>query len=72
MGFPCSGFFPPVDNLPTLNTVKAGSSSLSYDPTTQTYTYVWKTDKSWRGTCHKFLMQLIDGTKHTALFKLTR
>ena len=50
----------------------AGSSSLSYDATTQTYTYVWKTDKTWAGTCRTFLMQLIDGSQHSALFKFTK
>jgi len=30
-------------------TVTAGSSSLSYDPTTDQYVYVWKMDKSWTG-----------------------
>ncbi|HUM68627.1 MAG TPA: ExeM/NucH family extracellular endonuclease, partial [Chloroflexota bacterium] len=29
-------------------TVTAGSSSLSYDPDTDTYTYVWKTAKVWK------------------------
>ena len=117
--FAFRGFFAPVDNPPTLNTVKAGSripvkfslggnqgvslfftagsptsvpiacdptapqdaveptatagnSSLAYDATTQTYTYVWKTDKSWAGTCRQFLMQLIDGSLHSALFKFTK
>jgi len=31
-------------------TVAAGGSSLSYDVIRDTYTYVWKTDKSWAGT----------------------
>src|SRR5262249_5231646 len=90
-----SGFFQPVDNAPTVNTVKAGSgipvkfslggnqglaifaagfpasqqiacdssapispieetvaagaSSLSYDPTSNQYIYVWKTDAAWKG-----------------------
>ena len=113
-----SGFFRPVDNLPTLNVVKAGSaiplkfslggdqglgvlaagsptskvsscdtagtpdtieetvtagsSSLSYDPATGQYNYVWKTDKGWAGTCRTLTMVLADGTIHQALFKLTK
>ncbi|HEU5103883.1 MAG TPA: PxKF domain-containing protein [Roseiflexaceae bacterium] len=111
-----SGFFHPVDNLPTLNqvnagraipvkfslsgdqgldifmsgypasqridcdsslptdmveeTVTAGSSSLSYDAATDTYTYVWKTSKSWAGTCRQLNVKLADGSDHFANFKL--
>jgi hypothetical protein len=110
-----SGFFQPVDNLPTLNTVKAGAgiavkfslsgnqglnvlvagypisqpiacasgnpqdaiettvtasnSSLSYDLATDTYTYVWKTNKSWTGSCRQLIVKLSDGTEHKANFK---
>ena len=92
-----TGFFEPVNNPPTVNTVKAGSaipvkcslhgnqglnilatdsptsqqvacttgaptdaieqtvnagnSSLSYDPATDTYTYVWKSIMTWTGSC---------------------
>jgi hypothetical protein len=34
------------------------------------YTYVWKTDKSWRSQCRRFTLKLIDGTTHVADFKL--
>jgi Tol biopolymer transport system component len=110
-----SGFFQPVDNLPTLNsvnagraipvkfslggdqglnifeagypksqqiacdstsnvdgievTVTAGSSSLSYDASTDIYTYVWKTEKSWAGTCRQLVLKLNDGTFHRANLK---
>ncbi len=109
-----NGFFQPVDNLPTLNVVKAGqavpvkfslngdqglnifaagypassavtcgttsvdaieqtvtagSSSLSYDATTDQYTYVWKTEKAWAGTCRTLVVKLNDGTYHQANFK---
>jgi hypothetical protein len=110
-----SGFFSPVDNLPTLNTVNAGraipvkfslggdqgldiftagypkvqqiacegdapsdaieetvtsgNSGLQYDATTGTYTYVWKTQKSWAGTCRQLIVKLDDGTEHVANFK---
>ena len=57
---------------PVSQTVTAGGNSLSYDPVTQTYTYVWKTDKTWAGTCREFRLDLIDGTQHTALFKFSR
>jgi Carboxypeptidase regulatory-like domain len=116
-GFDFDGFFSPVDNLPTLNAVKAGQavpvkfslggdegldifvadypksaeipcestalvdgveqtvtaggSSLSYDATTDMYTYVWKTSKSWAaGSCRQLVLELSDGSVHRANFKL--
>jgi hypothetical protein len=50
-------------------TTTAGSSGLSYDAATGTYTYVWKTDKAWAGSCRMFQLTLNDGTSHTAVFK---
>ena len=110
-----SGFFSPVDNVPTFNvvnagraiplkfslnsdqgldifaggypasrqvqceggapsdtieqTVTAGGSSLQYNAGTQTYIYVWKTNKAWAGTCRELLVRLDDGTDHTAVFQ---
>jgi hypothetical protein len=113
-----TGFFQPVDNLPTVNTAKAGSaipvkfslggyqgldifatgfpasqqilcntsaptdqieqtvaagsSSLSYDATSDQYNYVWKTDKSWVGTCRQLIVTLEDGSSHSANFGFTK
>jgi hypothetical protein len=113
-----SGFFPPVNNLPVLNSVKAGAavpvkfslggnqgldifapgypisvkitcetsapvdtieqtvtaggSSLSYDPVSGQYVYVWKTDKVWANTCRQFALKLKDGTEKSANFKFTK
>ena len=113
--FNWTGFFQPVDNLPVLNLVKAGSaipikfslggnqglnifadgypssqqivcgsgapqddieqtvtpgsSSLTYDPLADQYTYVWKTDKAWTATCRQVVVKLSDGTMHVANFK---
>jgi hypothetical protein len=53
-------------------TVAAGGSSLSYDSLTQTYTYVWKTDKTWAGTCRQLQVKLADGTSHFANFQFKR
>jgi hypothetical protein len=117
-GYDFFGFFRPVDNLPTLNSVRAGSavpvkfslggyqglailaagspasqriacssggeidaieqtvssgsSSLSYDATTDRYSYVWKTSSLWRGTCRQLVVELDDGSVHKAFFRLTR
>ena len=57
----------PIDVVEQTST--AGSSSLSYDPATNTYNYVWKTEKSWAGTCRQFTVQFIDGQSYTLLFK---
>ena len=50
-------------------TVTAGGSSLSYNPSTDTYTYTWKTDASWSGTCRQLSVNLTDGTTHVANFQ---
>jgi hypothetical protein len=109
-----TGFFQPVDNLPTVNranagqaipikfslggnqgldilapgsptsrsvacggtaiddvevTLTAGNSSLQYDASTDVYTYVWKTEKSWKSSCRQLIVQLKDGTTHTLGFQ---
>jgi hypothetical protein len=75
-GYPKSGTMPcdssdPVDDLE--QTVTAGSSSLSYDATTDTYTYVWKTDKAWANTCRQLVVKLNDGsTEHVANFQFVK
>lgn len=50
-------------------TVTAGGSSLTYDPNTDQYTYAWKTDKSWGGTCRQLTVQLTDGIAHVVNFQ---
>ena len=50
-------------------TVNAGGSSLSYDATTDRYSYTWKTDKAWKGTCRLLVVRLSDGTDHFAKFR---
>ena len=70
--YPKSGQIPcnaagPVTNLESA--VTAGSSTLSYDAASGQYTYVWKTDKAWAGTCRQLIMQFADGTVHRANFK---
>ena len=50
-------------------TLTAGSSSLTYDASSDTYSYVWKTEKSWAGTCRQLVVKLTDGTYHRANFQ---
>lgn len=57
----------PLDTIES--TVTAGASSLQYDPASGVYTYVWKTDKSWAGSCRRLDVKFDDGTTHSANFK---
>jgi len=52
------------------STVSAGGSSLVYDPIADVYTYIWKTDKAWAGTCRQLVLGLADGTFQRANFQL--
>ncbi len=60
----------PVD--PVEQTVSAGSSGLGYDPASDTYTYVWKTNKAWAGTCRELVLTFDDGTFRSLLFTFTK
>ena len=46
-------------------TVTASVSGLTYDPYTDQYVYVWKTNKAWAGKCYRFDLGLNDGSSHT-------
>jgi hypothetical protein len=62
-------------NTPTSSvaeTSTAGSSGLSYDATTDLYTYVWKTDKAWTDTCRQFTLTLLDGEAFSATFQFIK
>lgn len=50
-------------------TVNAGRSSLSYDAAADQYTYAWKTNKAWAGTCRQLVVILKDGSIHYANFQ---
>ena len=56
----------PVDGIE--QTVAAGSSGLTYDVVADAYSYVWKTVKSWSGSCRELEMRFDDGTVHRASF----
>jgi predicted outer membrane repeat protein len=62
----CAGDESPGVIEPTLTT---GGSSLSYDAASDTYTYVWRTNRAWAGTCRQLTVRLSDGTDHLANFK---
>ena len=50
----------------------ANAGGLQYDSRTDTYTYVWKTDKSWAGKCRTFVLKLTDGVDRTADFQFKK
>jgi uncharacterized repeat protein (TIGR03803 family) len=45
------------------------ASSLRYSAKRDRYTYLWKTDKSWAGTCQELSLELTDGTTLQATFR---
>jgi hypothetical protein len=63
---PCDPDDPINDVQPTET---AGGSGLTYDPTTDEYTYLWKTDRQWRKSCRQLLLRLTDGIDHKADFR---
>ncbi len=48
----------------------ANGGGVQYDPATDTYTYVWKTDRSLNGTCQELAVALSDESGHVAYFQL--
>jgi hypothetical protein len=60
----------PIDAIE--QTVNAGSSSLTFTSSSNQYTYVWKTDSTWTGTCRTFTLKLADGSSRQAYFKFTK
>ena len=54
-------------------TATAGTSSLSYDPIADIYTYVWKTSRSWANSCRRLTLVFVDGAApRTADFHFMR
>lgn len=56
--------------LQTIDT--PGSSGLSYDPATDQYIYVWKTEKGWGGQCRQLVVRLADGKEYILNFRFTK
>jgi hypothetical protein len=49
-------------------TFSAGARGLIYDASTGQYSYTWKTDRAWAGSCRQLIVKLNDGTWHMAYF----
>ena len=72
-GYPKSQQIPcdpaaPVDGIG--DSVSAEASGLTYDTNNDQYTYAWKTQEAWAGTCQQLVVRLTDGTFHRANFQL--
>jgi hypothetical protein len=48
------------------------NGTLSYNASTDRYTYLATTPKSWAGTCWDLIVTLRDGTTHRARFSFTK
>ncbi len=47
-----------------------GGSGLRYDATDEQYVFNWKTNKGMKGKCYFLVLELTDGTSHSASFKV--
>jgi len=46
-----------------------GGKGFTYDARHNEYSFDWKVDKSWKGTCRVFVLGLADGTTHNVAFQ---
>jgi len=53
-------------------TESSGHSGLSYDASTDAYTYAWKTEKAWANTCRELVIKLKDATVWTATLRFRK
>ena len=60
----------PADDIQA--TVTAGSGSLSYNSSTDQYTYGWKTVTTWANTCRQFIVKLTNGAVRLANFQFKK
>jgi hypothetical protein len=70
-GYPLSQLIACATGTPTdtvTQSVDANASGLQYDPTSNQYTYVWKTDKTWANSCRRLLIKFNTGALRTADF----
>jgi len=71
-GYPASSSTPCGDHEPGSNipeAVSTGDKTLSYDPVSDQYIYIWKTDREWKKTCRILIVRLADGSEHYARFR---
>jgi Regulator of chromosome condensation (RCC1) repeat len=62
----CANLDPGDDYQPAKS---AGGSGLGYDAASGQYSYIWKTEKAWAGTCRVLSLRLADETEHRVAFQ---
>jgi predicted extracellular nuclease len=50
----------------------SSNGGLSYDPLQDRYTYPWKTEKSWAGSCRQVVVRYTDGITYRANFNFVK
>lgn len=74
-GYPLSQVIP-CTGASTSDVIESASTSatttLHYDSASDQYVYLWKTDKSWTGSCRQLTLRLVDGSDHSAQFHFVR
>lgn len=50
-------------------TVSVTSNGLTYDATTGSYQFVWKSERSWTGSCRQLSLKFADGSEYRATFQ---
>ena len=55
--------------VPVAGEFSASVSGLKYDSLLDQYSYVWRTDRTWSGTCRHLTVDLVDGTAHVLAFR---
>jgi predicted extracellular nuclease len=63
-GYPATASYTCGTEPPDDATTPVEPTALQYDPETGLYTFLWRTEKSWAGSCRTFVLGLADGTKH--------
>jgi len=64
---PCGSTVPVNGTNPTQS-----NGGLSYDPLQDRYTYPWKTEKSWAGSCRQVVVRYTDGITYRANFNFVK
>lgn len=65
----CNSGGVPIPGAPEEATVSP--SGLQFDATTNSYSYVWKSNKAWANSCRRLLLRFTDGSEQVALFHFT-
>ena len=70
-GFPASQEINCTTKAPLGSATPASTTTgLAYDPVLDRYTYPWKTDGAWAGTCRMLILQFQDNSRQVAYFRL--